>query len=119
MLGDGMAGSIEMERDHDPDVKVATLRAWIDTWNENPPPLRMDQDRRTDPRLDPKLLPTNQPDSTLGRSRAAYWSQPQSTHFVEFEKRDLERPAVLKPDEPVTGGAHGGADISVQARAVG
>ena len=34
----------------------ADIRAWIKTWNDDPAPLRLDQDRRPDPRLHPPLL---------------------------------------------------------------
>ena len=34
----------------------ADIRAWIETWNDDPKPLRLDQDRRPDPRIDRPLL---------------------------------------------------------------
>ncbi len=37
----------------------ADIRAWIDTCNDNPRPVRLDQDRRPDPRIDRHLLPSN------------------------------------------------------------
>jgi hypothetical protein len=42
-----------------------------------------------------------------------------STQFLEVEKQDLERLAVLEPDQLLCGVADGGADVSVELRAVG
>ena len=41
------------------------IRAWIETWNDDPKPFRLDQDRRPDPRLDRPLLHANQRITTL------------------------------------------------------
>ena len=37
----------------------ADIRAWIETWNDEPTPLRLDQDRRPDPRHHRPLLHAN------------------------------------------------------------
>ena len=55
--------------------------------------------------------------SRLDRSRVHYWSQPQSTQFVEVEKQDLERLTVLELDQLLCGVADGGAGVSLELRA--
>ena len=37
----------------------ADIRAWIDTWNDNPTALRLDQDRRPNPRQHHPILHAN------------------------------------------------------------
>jgi hypothetical protein len=36
------------------------IRAWIETWNDDPQPRRLGQDRRPDPRIDQTLRHNNQ-----------------------------------------------------------
>ena len=45
----------------------ADIRAWIDDWNERPQAVRLDQDRRGDPRLPRRYLSTNFRRRTLVR----------------------------------------------------
>jgi transposase len=49
------------QRSTDRSVRAlnADVRAWIQTWNDNPQAQRVDQDRRRDPRQRRQLLPTN------------------------------------------------------------
>ena len=47
----------------------ADIRAWIETWNEDPKPVRVDQDRRRDPRLaSPDIVNESQAQDTRSGS---------------------------------------------------
>jgi len=45
----------------------ADIRAWIQTWNPQPAAIRLDKDRRADPRINRALLHANQRLTTLAR----------------------------------------------------
>ena len=45
------------------------IQTWIDTWNQQPTAVRVDQDRRPDPRHHRHLLPTHQRLRTLAGRR--------------------------------------------------
>ncbi len=44
------------------EVLEKDIAAWIDEWNDNPPPLPLDQDRRRDPRVSRRLPGQGQPE---------------------------------------------------------
>ena len=50
---------------HSVQALEADIRAWVKAWNDNPQPVRLDQDRRRDPRTPRTTSPPNQRRRTL------------------------------------------------------
>ena len=52
----------------------ADIRAWIDDWNAQPQAVRLDQDRRRDPRIPRTILSTNLRRRTLAAETSGAWA---------------------------------------------